>query len=146
MLTINLQTRVLRNMVLAGALLGTNSYASDLVYVPNNPSFGGNPNNAAGLLASAGATKKHIEKAAKGSSPMGQTPLEQFNQTLERNVVSQLASAATSKLMGSGGKLIPGTLSTSNFTITILDMGGGALQVSTTDKMTGAITSFMVQQ
>ena len=119
--------------------------ATELVYVPVNPNFGGSPSNGPGLLAAASAANKHGQQRL-GSSPLDQTPLEQFNQTLERTVLSQLASAATSKLMGQDGKLVPGTFSTENFIITVTDLGGGMLRVTTTDKSTGAVTSFEVGQ
>ncbi len=61
-------------------------------------------------------------------------------------MLSQLASAATSKLMGQDGKLVPGTFSTANFVITVTDLGGGVLRVTTTEKATGATTSFEVGQ
>jgi curli production assembly/transport component CsgF len=120
--------------------------ASEIVYVPVNPNFGGSPSNGPGLLASASATNRHGQSGLGGSSPLSQTPLEQFNQTLERMMLSQLASAATSKLMGSDGKLLPGTFSTENFIITVTDLGGGLLRVTTTDKSSGAVTSFEVGQ
>lgn len=119
--------------------------ATELVYVPVNPNFGGSPSNGPGLLAAASATNKHGQQGL-GSSPLNQTPLEQFNQTLERTVLSQLAAAATSKLMGPDGKLVPGTFSTENFVITVTDLGGGVLRVTTTDKTTGAVTTFEVGQ
>jgi curli production assembly/transport component CsgF len=128
------------------ALWGAAASASELVYVPVNPNFGGSPSNGPGLLAAASATNKHTQSGLGGSSPLNQTPLEQFNQTLERMMLSQLASAATSKMMGSDGKLLPGTFSTENFIITVTDLGGGLLRVTTTDKSTGAITSFEVGQ
>jgi curli production assembly/transport component CsgF len=120
--------------------------ASELVYVPVNPNFGGSPSNGPGLLASASATSRHGQSGLGGGSPLNQSPLEQFNQTLERMMLSQLASAATSKLMGSDGKLLPGTFSTENFIITVTDLGGGLLRVTTTDKSSGAVTSFEVGQ
>lgn len=129
---------------LACLLALCHTHATDLVYTPGNPSFGGNPNNAAGLLGSASATNKHT--VATASSLLNQTPLDQFNQTLERSVVGQLSSAASSRLIGADGKLTPGTLTTANFTISITDLGGGALKVTTTDKLTGASTTFSVQQ
>ena len=115
--------------------------ATELVYVPVNPSFGGNPQNGPGLLGSALATNEHKEDSGLGSL-LNQSPLDQFNQTLERIVLIQLASTATSKLIGADGKLIPGTFSTTNFTIT--DLGGGVLRITTTDKTTGTSTSFEV--
>lgn len=128
-------------------LLSGSAGAADLIYVPVNPNFGGYPGNGPGLLASAAATNKHKEDAGLGgSSPFNQTPLAQFNQTLERTVLSQLASAATSKLIGQDGKLVPGTFSTANFVITVTDLGGGVLRVTTTEKSTGVTTSFEVGQ
>jgi curli production assembly/transport component CsgF len=127
------------------ALWGAGAGASELVYVPVNPNFGGSPSNGPGLLASASATSKH-QTDLGGASSLNQTPLEQFNQTLERMMLSQLASAATSKLMGQDGKLLPGTFSTENFIITVTDLGGGLLRVTTTDKSSGAVTSFEVGQ
>lgn len=120
--------------------------ATELVYVPINPSFGGNPQNGPGLLGSALATNKHKDDSGLGGSLLNQSPLDQFNQTLERIVLSQLASTATSKLIGADGKLLPGTFSTTNFTITITDLGGGVLRITTTDKTTGTSTSFEVGQ
>lgn len=128
-------------------LCGGGAGATDLLYLPVNPNFGGYPGNGAGLLAVAAATNKHKEDAGLGgTSPFDQTPLAQFNQTLERTVLSQLASAATSKLIGQDGKLMPGTFSTANFVITVTDLGGGVLHVSTTEKSSGVTTSFEVGQ
>jgi len=128
------------------ALWAGGAGATELVYVPVNPNFGGSPNNAPGLLAVASATNKHGLQSGLGSSSLNQTPLQQFNQTLERMVLSQLASSATSKLLGQDGKLIPGTFTTENFIITVTDLGGGILRVTTTEKATGVVTSFEVGQ
>lgn len=124
------------------------SYATEMVYTPINPSFGGNPNNGPNLMGSAQATNKHKEKATGlGGSPLlNQTPLQQFNETLERSILGQLASSATTKLIGRDGKLIPGNLETGNFRISIVDLGNGALRITTTDKTSGAQTAFEVSQ
>jgi curli production assembly/transport component CsgF len=138
--------RISRVVVCGLALAGGLTHATELVYVPVNPNFGGSPNNAPGLLAIASATNKHGLQSGLGGSSLNQTPLQQFNQTLERMVLSQLASSASSKLMGQDGKLIPGTFTTENFIITVTDLGGGTLRVSTTEKATGVVTSFEVGQ
>lgn len=136
-----------RTAMLCLAVLASSASATELVYQPINPSFGGYPANGANLLATATATSKHKESAGLGSSSVfDQSPLAQFNQTLERTVLSQLASAATSKLLGQDGKLVPGTFSTANFTITVIDLGGGMLRITTTDRSTGATTTFEVAQ
>lgn len=131
--------------LMLASVLG-HAVATELVYVPVNPSFGGNPINGSILLNSAQATNKHTAPGT-GSSPgfTQQTPLQQFNDMLERSILNQIASSAASKV-SAGGKLVPGTVETANFTITIADLGGGLLQVTTTDKATGVSTSFQVGQ
>jgi curli production assembly/transport component CsgF len=141
--TVSLAAQFAAALLLAFPASG--ALATDLVYVPVNPSFGGHPNNGPALLASATASNKHSASAA-GRSLGDTSPLGQFNQTLERTVLSQLASAATSKLMGSDGKLVPGTFTTANFIITVTDLGGGVMRITTTDRSTGAITTFEVGQ
>ena len=141
--TVSLAAQLFAALLLAFPASG--ALATDLVYVPVNPSFGGHPNNGPALLASATASNKHSASAA-GRSLGDTSPLGQFNQTLERTVLSQLASAATSKLMGSDGKLVPGTFTTANFIITVTDLGGGVMRITTTDRSTGATTTFEVGQ
>lgn len=131
-------------MITAAALTGQ-AAASELIYFPRNPSFGGNPAYGHVLLNSALATKTHTDPGLDlGGGLEEKTPLEQFNETLERQVVNRLTTAATSKIIGPNGQLIPGNLETDNFIINIADMGNGMLNVTTTDKLTGASTAFMV--
>lgn len=133
--------------LLMGLASAPEAAASEMVYVPINPNFGGNPLNAPGLLNSAQATNKHKDPDAKAYSSLPQqTPLQQFNDMLERSILSQLSSAATSSVMGANGKLVTGKVETGNFSINIVDAGGGLLKITTTDKVTGASTSFQVGQ
>ncbi|NLC37603.1 MAG: curli assembly protein CsgF [Alcaligenaceae bacterium] len=133
-------------LLLAASSLAGQSMASELIYYPRNPSFGGNPAYGHVLLNSALATKKHkdpdLDLPIDGFRE--KTPLEQFNETLERQVINRLTTAATAKIIGPNGNLIPGNLETENFIINIADMGNGFLNVTTTDKLTGATTSFIV--
>lgn len=131
-------------LLTASALTGQ-SMASELIYYPRNPSFGGNPAYGHVLLNSALATKTHTDPGIDDQIGLEESsPLEQFNETLERQVVNRLTTAATSKIIGPNGNLIPGNLETDNFVIHIADMGNGMLNVTTTDKLTGASTAFMV--
>ena len=139
------------SLSLAGALAmyGTAVLATEMVYSPVNPSFGGNPTNGIVELNQANATNKHKDPASSvGTNAFAQkTPLQTFNDSLERAVLGQLASSASQKLLGGvNGTLSPGVVDTANFTIRITDLGGGALQVTTTDKTTGISTSFQVGQ
>lgn len=133
---------------LAAALVGQPTTATELVYYPLNPSFGGSPLNGAVLLNSALATNKHTDPAADADlyGTGEQSPLEIFQDTLERAILGRLAASATSRIVGDDGKLIPGNLETENFTINIVDVGGGLLSITTIDKVTGGSTTFQVGQ
>jgi curli production assembly/transport component CsgF len=137
------KTCLLRRAVAAGLMgIAVQAMASELVYVPTNPAFGGSPLNGNAFLSTAQTTNKHKDPAAVNSSR--QTGLQQFTDLLERSILSQLSAAATSGIMGAGGKLRPGSVETGNFRIDIVDAGGGMLVITTTDKTTGASTSFQV--
>lgn len=132
-------------LLMTAASLAGQAVASELIYYPRNPSFGGNPAYGHVFLNSALATKTHTDPGLDDQTGIEQkTPLEQFNETLERQVVNRLTTAATSKIIGPNGQLIPGNLETDNFIINIADIGNGMLNVTTTDKVTGASTTFMV--
>ena len=136
-------------LLLAGILMfvGSLGSATELVYTPVNPVFGGSPLNGSVLMGVAQAQNKTKDPDAPlPLKSTTQSSLQQFNDILERSVLSRLASAATGNIIGSSGQLVPGTVNTGNFTIQISDLGGGLLQVTTTDKATGATTSFQVGQ
>jgi curli production assembly/transport component CsgF len=129
---------------IAAVLMGPGmALATELAYVPFNPAFGGNPMNGPVLLGSAQASNKHKDPSSSSNPFAKQTPLQQFNDMLERSVLSQLSAAATANVIG-GGKLKPGSVETGNFRIDIVDAGGGVLVITTTDKVTGSSTSFQV--
>lgn len=127
------------------ALRVVDARATELIYTPVNPSFGGSPLNGSVLLNSAQAQNKTKDpNAVTPTTSAQQTPLQQFNDMLERSVLNRLASAATSSVFNADGKLVPGTFSTGDYTVQITDPGGGLLLITTTDKATGESTSFQV--
>lgn len=112
--------------------------ATELVYVPVNPNFGGSPLNGATLLNQAQAQNKTKDpEQASGK----QTPLEQFNDSLQRAVLGRLAAAATSNVVGSDGTLKPGTVETNDLLISVIDLGGGSYRIITLEKTTGRVIS-----
>lgn len=123
------------------AIAGTAS-ATELVYTPVNPHFGGSPLNGSVLLNAAQAQNK--SKDPDSTLNKKESALQQFNESLQRSVLGRLAAAATSNILGPNGQLIPGSVETGDFIITISDTGNGSLRVVTTDKLTGASTSFEV--
>ncbi|MDB6048704.1 MAG: curli fiber protein CsgF [Pseudomonas sp.] len=132
------------SMVLLSGLSGT-AHASELAYVPNNPSFGGNPLNGPVLLNQAQA-QNHFTAKSDSSSSSGQTALSQFNSMLQSAILSRVSSAVTSSIVGPNGQLIPGIVETTDFRIAITNLPGGLLQIVTTDKSTGQTTQFQVNQ
>lgn len=121
--------------------------AGDLVYTPINPAFGGNPNNGVFLLNEAAAQNNKTNPNAVSPTGFQQlSPLQQFNQSLQSAILNRIASAITGGVVDANGKLIPGTIQTSSFTITIVDLGNGLVQITTIDKATGQSTQFQVSQ
>jgi len=133
--TFNLQ--MLRPLVVCLALMEAGqASATDLVYVPLNPSFGGNPNNASGLLA--------IAQSQNGYKAPTNSPLQNFNNSLQQAILSRLTSQSLATIFGKSSTLVPGSYDTSAYTITITDSGNGTLTIATRDKKTGAVVSFEV--
>lgn len=125
----------------------TAASATELIYTPVNPAFGGSPLNSATLLNAANAQNKHKDpEEALNRARTQATPLQQFNETLQRSILSRVASAATGQVLDAGGKLVPGVVDSANFRIAVTDQGNGSLDITTTDKTTGVSTSFQVSQ
>jgi curli production assembly/transport component CsgF len=116
------------------------AHADELVYQPVNPSFGGNPLNGNWLLNNAQAQNTFEDDVDLRDEE--QSDLDNFNELLQRSILSRVASAITKSIVGEGGELMPGTIETSDFIIDIVDVGGGELMITTTDKATGESTSF----
>lgn len=138
--------RVAAAFTVALAFAAGSSVASPLVYTPMNPSFGGDPLNGNWLLNSAQITNKHKDPDDDRFGFEDRSPFEDFNDQLERAVLSRLASAASSQFIDANGRFVPGSFETGNFVVDIMDLGGGALSITTRDKLTGASTTFRVNQ
>lgn len=138
--------RKLLNTALAGALLGGAAHATEIVYQPVNPSFGGNPLNSGHLLNLAN-TQNRYPNDPNAPSLFGrssQSQLDLFNQRLQSLILDRIASSITGSLFDVNGDLQPGTVETSTFLISIVDIGNSMLLITTTDKTTGASTSFQL--
>lgn len=141
-----LNKTIFTSLCLLGMAAAQPAVAWELVYVPINPNFGGNPNNGAMLLNNAQAQDAHKDPDA-GNGLYGSTSsLEEFNQMLQRSILSRISAAVTSSIISDSGQLVPGTIETTDFIINIADLGGGLIQITTTDKITGQSTSFQISQ
>lgn len=135
-----------RFALIAAALLTGPGQATEIVYTPVNPSFGGNPLNGQVLLNSANAQNEYTDPRLEQtlSRLTGQSQLDLFNQRLQALILDRIASSVSGSLFDAGGNLVPGQIETSTFIISIVDIGGGLLLITTTDKVTGASTSFEI--
>lgn len=125
-----------------GVCLSTSAVSSSMVYSPVNPSFGGSPLNGNMLLNSAQAqnTTKNPDLAEEE-----ETALDDFNNRLQRSLLTRLTSSIAGNFINSDGSLIPGQTITEDFIIDIVDEGDGRIRVTTTDRNTGDSTTFIVE-
>lgn len=119
------------------------AWASGLVYVPINPTFGGNPNNGPVLLSDAQAQNGFT---APKAPPL--TPLQRFNNSLQQAILNQLSTQIKNTLfgtsLGNGTTITPGTYNAGNYVVSVAQNADGSLTVTTTDKTTGAVATFDV--
>ena len=121
-------------------LLSCAASATEMVYAPVNPSFGGNPNNAPGLLA--------VAQAQNGYKAPTKSAVETFNANLQSAIVSRLTTESLTLMFGKSSSLLPGSYDTGNYTITVTDSGAingtPILTIQTMDKTSGASATFTV--
>jgi curli production assembly/transport component CsgF len=123
-------------MLLAGLLLSSGATATELVYTPVNPSFGGSPLNGAWLLGSAQAQNdKKDPDAIDRSSLTGTSALDRFTSQLESRLLSNLLNTLDDPNGGS--------LETDDFLINVVNLDGN-LTVQITDRLTGEISEIVV--
>lgn len=136
-------TRLINGFMCVAFFLGFSAAvnASQLIYTPVNPSFGGNPLNGTVLLNNAQAQNDYKDPELENDD----TPIEEFNERLQRSVLNRLTNSIASNFVDAQGNLIPGQTETEDFIITVIDEGNGLVTVTTTDRTTGDSTQFTVQ-
>ena len=123
-------------MLLAGLLLSAGASATELVYTPVNPSFGGSPLNGAWLLGNAQAqNNKQDPDAIDRSSLAGTSALDRFTSQLESRLLADLLNKMDDP---NGGSLI-----TDDFIVNVVNLDGN-LTVEITDRLTGEVSEIIV--
>ncbi|WP_421684145.1 curli production assembly protein CsgF [Stutzerimonas urumqiensis] len=118
---------------LLALLVSTGATATELVYTPVNPSFGGSPLNGAWLLGSAQAQNDFKDPdALDRSSLTGTSALDRFTSQLESRLLSELLTDPNT-----------GTLTTDDFIVNIIN-DSGHLTVQITDRLTGEVSEIIV--
>ena len=129
--------------LLSGSLLTLPVTAAEMVQGFDNPSFGGNPNNAGALLQQAQLQNTHKAKSTVSSTVTTPTvkPLttaERFQQTVDSLVISSLATRIVDNAFGEKGLPQDGsTLNTGLNTISVGTDASGGTTVTIVDNKTG---------
>ena len=110
--------------------------ATELVYTPINPSFGGNPLNGTWLLNNAQAQNDYDDPDLKDRTAIaGTSALERFSSQLQSRLLGQLLDNISTGNAGS--------LSTDAFIVNVVD-DSGQLTIVVTDRATGEISEIQV--
>lgn len=109
--------------------------ATELVHHFENPSFGGSPLNGSVLLNQATAQNKLKDPAAVKFSPPSKTPIQQFSDSLQSSILSQLTRSTGQNLFDKNGNIRLGTnLEFSGFSITVSETSvNGTVSIDITD-------------
>lgn len=122
-------------------LLTVSLQAQDLVYQPKNPAFGGNPGNYSWLKASADTQNLFEEDFT--SDRFQRDPLEDFKNSLQRQVLSQLTRDLVLRQFGEGEEIQESRFEFGEFTIEVIP-GLDGIQLRIFNVLTGDETSITI--
>ncbi len=129
------QWTILTGLCLAAAVNAAD--ASELSHRFENPTFGGNPFNAAPLLSQANA-QNEFEEAAEEESV-----LEDFEDRLNRSILNRLSNEIVDGIFGDEDGVPTGDFDVGNFQLSVQD-NGGEVSISVIDQATGDATTVLV--
>lgn len=131
-----------KTLIIVFFFVAGKTYAQDLVYTPKNPAFGGNPYNYSWLMSSAQAQNDITEDSDDAYSGYSSDPLEDFTESLNRQILSQLSRQIVTRQFGEDA-LTSGTYTLGSYQIEIGDQNDG-LNITITDSSTGTQTTVEV--
>jgi len=116
--------------------------ASEVVYTPINPTFGGNPLNASQLQYTATAQKPNQPTSTSTTASAQQSTSQQFLQMLQSQLYAGIASSVSTAITGQNaqqsGKIQLGSTTVSWYTA--LD----GKHITMTDTSTGQVTQITI--
>ena len=118
---------------------GKAAIATELIYTPVNPSFGGSPLNWSGLLNQATIQNKFKEKRPVR---VPKSPLERFTEQLEYSVFSRMANRIVDTAFGED-TLQPGEYVFGNYKISVTTDASGITTIIT-EISTGNTTTIQI--
>ena len=101
--------------------------ATELIYTPVNPSFGGNPQNGAFLLNKAQAQNDNKSMSSEKDF------VTRFKESLERNIINSITRGVAD------GEITDGVYDTGDFRIEVAATGNGVM-LTITNIETGEVT------
>lgn len=117
-------------------IIGLPVPASEMVYTPVNPSFGGNPLNGSYLLGNAQAQNDNSPPSSNNDSAFSQTSaIDRFTRSIESRLLSDLLTNVEDGT--------PGKLETTDFIVDVISEDG-ALSILIYDKITNESTQIDV--
>ncbi|RDV16047.1 curli production assembly/transport component CsgF [Pontibacter diazotrophicus] len=126
-------------------LLAGNLHAQDLIYQPVNPAFGGDTFNYQWLQSSAQAQDKTTDPNAQVNSLLNRSPLDDFEQNLNRQILNQLSRQLVASQFGEDA-LEPGSYTVGSYEIDVTEGGSGVniviVDIGTGDRTTVTIPYF----
>ncbi|WP_299579824.1 curli production assembly/transport component CsgF [uncultured Sunxiuqinia sp.] len=135
--------RILFNtLIIVFFFVAGKTYAQDFIYTPKNPAFGGNPYNFSWLMSSAQAQNDITKDTEDAYSRYSSDPLENFTESLNRQILSQLSRQIVTKQFGEDA-LQAGTYTLGNYQIEIGDQANG-INITILDAATGSQTTVEV--
>ncbi|GAB1150481.1 MAG: curli assembly protein CsgF [Shewanella algae] len=117
----------LRMLIVASALLAFAGQATELVYTPINPSFGGNPLNGSFLLSKAQA--QNDNQAAGNEKDF----VTRFKESLERNIINSITRGVAD------GEITDGVYDTGDYRVEVASTGNGVM-LTITNLLSGEVT------
>lgn len=115
-------------------------FAQELVYTPVNPAFGGSPLNYQWLLSSANAQNMHQKNS---SSLFSTNPFDNFTQSLQSQILSELAQEIVQSKFGNLNLNQKGKYDLGSFIINI-QPGLTGIDISVFNKNTGAQSTITI--
>jgi curli production assembly/transport component CsgF len=112
-----------------------NARASELMYIPANPSFGGNAANASWLMNSAQSQNELTEE--DGKDVFNRDPLQEFKDNLNRQILSRFSSEIVQAAFGDSKEdLQEGTYQIGDFVVDVKPLNSN-IRIIVTDNATG---------
>ncbi|MFT5235560.1 MAG: curli production assembly/transport component CsgF [Shewanella sp.] len=116
-----------RMLILTASITISSAQATELVYTPINPSFGGSPLNGSYLLNKANAQNDHEADSSDKDF------VTRFKESLERNILNEITRKVAK------GDVTDGTYDTGDFRIEVATVGDGVM-LTITNLTTGEVT------